>query len=125
MVPGTPLAESIDMSVVGFVLAAPERNVRGSENCDEDERDGVGEGGEVGGKGLIDASSSASFAGDIFVHIESVVVELRSVGMSWSSLSTTVRAVVTGSVIGSETERPRTGPGRKSSEAEAEAARAV
>jgi hypothetical protein len=87
------------MIVVGLVLAAPERNVRGSESCDEEDLDGVGEGGEVGGKGRMEASSSASNA-DLLVHIESAASEFRSErrlraaegeGKSWSSLRTTVR----------------------------------
>ena len=52
--------------VVGFVLAAILLNVRGSERYDEEERDGEGEGGALGGMGRTDASSSASkaLAGD-------------------------------------------------------------
>jgi hypothetical protein len=52
--------------VVGFVLAAILLNVRGSERYEEDERDGEGEGGALGGMGRTDASSSASkaLAGD-------------------------------------------------------------
>jgi hypothetical protein len=74
----------------------------------------------VGGKGLIDASSSASGAGEVFVHIESAVIELRSEktaegeGKSWSSLRMMVRAM--GSVVRAvcnEIARPRTGPGRR------------
>lgn len=108
MVPAIrPLPESIDMRVVGFVLAATDLNVRRSEIWDEEERDGVGDGGDVGGSGRIDASSSASSAGDLFVHIESAVSELRSEnilraaegeGKSWSSLRTTVLAA--GSLVG-------------------------
>lgn len=85
------------MTVVGFVLAAPDLNVRKSEIWDDEEREGVGEGGEVGGKGLIEASSSASRTGDFFVQVESAVIEFRSESMlraaegegkSWSSLRT-------------------------------------
>jgi hypothetical protein len=52
--------------VVGFVLAAILLNVRGSERYDDDEREGEGEGGALGGMGRTDASSSASkaLAGD-------------------------------------------------------------
>lgn len=61
-----PPPTSTDRMVVGFVLAAPLRKVRGSERYEEDEREGAGEGGEVGGSGRVDASSSAStgFVGD-------------------------------------------------------------
>jgi len=52
------------MRVVGFVLAAPERKVRGSDNWEDEEREGEGEGGPVGGRGRIEASSSASGACD-------------------------------------------------------------
>lgn len=45
---------------MGFVLAVMLRNVRGSDKYDDDERDGEGEGGELGGRGRTDASSSAS-----------------------------------------------------------------
>lgn len=64
-------------SVVGFVLAAMLRNVWGLERYEEDERDGAGDGGELGGIGRIEASSSASsaLAGD---HIESRATEDRS-----------------------------------------------
>jgi hypothetical protein len=57
-----PLAPmSMDSRVVGRVLvAAALLNVLGSETNDEDEREGTGEEGEVGGMGRIDASSSAS-----------------------------------------------------------------
>jgi hypothetical protein len=48
------------MSVVGLVLAAKLLNVRGSDMYEDDEREGDGEGGELGGSGRIDASSSAS-----------------------------------------------------------------
>lgn len=48
--------------VVGFVLAAMLLNVCGSERYEDDDLDGEGEGGELGGRGRIDASSSASSA---------------------------------------------------------------
>ena len=51
---------SIERSVVGFVLADMLLNVLGSLKYDDDERDGLGEGGDVGGSGRMDASSSAS-----------------------------------------------------------------
>jgi hypothetical protein len=68
----------------------------------------------------MDASSSASGAGEVFVHMESAVIELRSEntadgdGKSWSSLRMMVRAI--GSVVRAvcnEIARPRIGPGRK------------
>jgi hypothetical protein len=46
--------------VVGFVLAAILLNVRGSDRYEEDERDGDGDGGPLGGIGRTEASSSAS-----------------------------------------------------------------
>ena len=55
-----PPVRSTLSSVVGFVLAAMLRNVRECERYDEEERDGDGEGGELGGSGRTDASSSAS-----------------------------------------------------------------
>ena len=58
---GIPLVDrSIERSVVGFVLADMLLNVLGLERYDDDERDGEGDGGDVGGNGLIEASSSAS-----------------------------------------------------------------
>jgi hypothetical protein len=51
--------KSTDINVVGFVLAATLLNVRGSDRYDDDDRDGAGDGGDVGGRGRIDASSSA------------------------------------------------------------------
>ena len=51
---------SILRSVVGFVLAAMLLKVRGSERYDDEEREGEGDGGELGGNGRTDASSSAS-----------------------------------------------------------------
>jgi len=74
----------------------------------------------VGGKGLIEASSSASRAGDFFVQVESAAIELRSESMlraaegdgrSWSSLRTT--ALATGALVGitwSDTALPLGGP---------------
>jgi hypothetical protein len=50
----------MDISVVGFVLAVTLLKVRGSDKNDEEDRDGAGEGGDVGGKGRMEASSSAS-----------------------------------------------------------------
>jgi len=102
-----PFPVSVDITVVGFVLAAPDRKVRKSETMDDEEREGLGEGGDVGGRGLIEASSSASRAGDFFVQVESAVIELRSESMlraaegegkSWSSLRMT--ALATGAVVG-------------------------
>ena len=55
-----PPVKSILRTVVGFVLAAILANVRGSERYEEDECDGDGEGGALGGNGRTDASSSAS-----------------------------------------------------------------
>lgn len=55
-----PPAKSTLSIVVGFVLAAMLANVRGSERYDEDECDGEGDGGALGGSGRTDASSSAS-----------------------------------------------------------------
>lgn len=53
-------------TVVGFVLAAILLKVRGLERYDEEEWDSEGEGGELGGRGRREASSSASraLAGD-------------------------------------------------------------
>jgi len=53
-------------TVVGFVLAAILLNVLGSDRYEEEERDGAGEGGALGGSGRTEASSSASsiLAGD-------------------------------------------------------------
>lgn len=57
---------SILSKVVGFVLAAMLLKVRGSERYDEEDREGEGDGGTLGGIGRSDASSSASctLAGD-------------------------------------------------------------
>jgi len=64
-------------TVVGFVLAAILLNVLGSERYEEEERDGAGEGGVLGGSGRTEASSSASciLAGD---QVESCAVERPS-----------------------------------------------
>jgi len=61
-----PPFKSILRRVVGFVLAAMLRNVRGSDRYDDEEREGDGEGGALGGSGRSEASSSASkaLAGD-------------------------------------------------------------
>jgi len=63
-------------TVVGFVLAAILLNVLGSERYEE-ERDGAGEGGALGGSGRTEASSSASstLAGD---QVESWAMERPS-----------------------------------------------
>lgn len=63
------------MSVVGFVLAAAERKVRGSDNWEDEVREGDGEGGLVGGRGRMEASSSASGACD-GAHSDSWTAEL-------------------------------------------------
>lgn len=55
-----PPVRSMLSKVVGLVLAVILLNVRGSDMYEEEERDGEGEGGELGGKGRTDASSSAS-----------------------------------------------------------------
>lgn len=47
-----------------MVLAAILLKVRGSDRYDDDEREGEGEGGELGGKGRTEASSSATLLGD-------------------------------------------------------------
>lgn len=52
--------KSILSTVVGFVLAAILLNVRGSERYEDEEREGTGEGGALGGSGRKEASSSAS-----------------------------------------------------------------
>lgn len=68
-------ATSIDNKVVGLVLAAPERAVFGSDKYPPDVYDemvwwvdleGAGDGGEVGGRGRMEASSSASGGFDQF-----------------------------------------------------------
>jgi hypothetical protein len=61
----TPLgARSMLSTVVGFVLAAILLNVFGLERYDDVDGDGDGDGGLLGGKGLTEASSSASKGGD-------------------------------------------------------------
>ena len=55
-----PPARSTLRRVVGFVLAAMLANVRGSERYEDDECDGEGDGGVLGGNGRTEASSSAS-----------------------------------------------------------------
>ena len=71
-----PPVRSTLNKVVGLVLAAILWKVRGLERYDEEERDGEGEGGELGGNGRREASSSASrlLVGD---HIESLAKEER------------------------------------------------
>lgn len=51
---------SIEINVVGLVLAVTLLKVRGSDKYEDEDLDGAGEGGEVGGKGRMDASSSAA-----------------------------------------------------------------
>jgi hypothetical protein len=54
-------ARSTERRVVAFVLAGPVLlNVRGLDVNDEDDFDGTGDGGQVGGIGRVEASSSAS-----------------------------------------------------------------
>ena len=55
-----PPVRSTLSKVVGLVLAVILLNVLECERYDEDDRDGDGEGGELGGRGRTDASSSAS-----------------------------------------------------------------
>ena len=55
-----PPVKSILRTVVGFVLAAILANVLGSERYEDEECEGEGEGGALGGNGRTDASSSAS-----------------------------------------------------------------
>lgn len=64
--------------VVGLVLTAMLLNVFGSDKYDDAESDGEGEGGPLGGKGLTEASSSASrlLVGD---HVDSRASEDRGV----------------------------------------------
>lgn len=49
-------------NVVGFVLAAMLLNVLGFDIYEDDDLDGEGDGGVLGGRGLMEASSSASAA---------------------------------------------------------------
>jgi hypothetical protein len=76
-----PPVRSTLSKVVGLVLAAILWKVRGFERYEEDEREGEGEGGELGGSGRREASSSASrlLVGD---HIESWAQEERYVETS-------------------------------------------
>lgn len=67
MVPAGPT--SIDSTVVGFVLAATLRKVRGSDRYEDEDREGAGDGGDVGGSGRVEASSSAS-TGLVGDHID-------------------------------------------------------
>ena len=55
-----PPVRSTLSSVVGLVLAVMLRNVRECDRYDDESREGTGEGGELGGNGRTDASSSAS-----------------------------------------------------------------
>lgn len=75
---------SILNTVVGLVLAAILLKVRGSDRYEEEEREGAGEGGALGGNGRSDASSSASniLAGD---QNESRAMENLSITSSESS----------------------------------------
>ncbi len=77
--------KSMLSKVVGFVLAAILLNVRGSDKYEDEERDGEGEGGPLGGIGRSDASSSASsaLAGD---KVDSRAIEELSIDVSSSSL---------------------------------------
>ena len=59
-------AISIERRVVALVLVAPVlMKVRGSETNDDEDLEGMGDGGEVGGMGRIDASSSASTVAEL------------------------------------------------------------
>jgi hypothetical protein len=76
-----PLApRSMDNSVVGLVLAAALLKVCGLEMNDEEEREGTGEEGEEGGKGRMEASSSASPENESF-HDE-IVDRLSDISLS-------------------------------------------
>lgn len=55
-----PPVRSTLRSVVGLVLAVILRKVRECDRYDEESREGTGDGGELGGRGRTDASSSAS-----------------------------------------------------------------
>lgn len=59
-----PPCMSILSNVVGFVLAAMLLNVRGSDMYEEEDVEGEGEGGALGGIGRTDASSSAELRRD-------------------------------------------------------------
>lgn len=71
--------------VVGLVLAAMLLNVRGSDRYDEEDRDGEGEGGALGGMGRTDASSSASNAlvGDQMESLFKEYWSREAVSSSW------------------------------------------
>jgi len=71
-------------NVVGLVLAAMLLKVLGSDKYDDAESEGEGEGGPLGGRGLTEASSSASIllVGD---HVDSLASEDRVVDRSASS----------------------------------------
>lgn len=84
-------ARSMLRTVVGLVLAAMLRNVRDCDRYEEEECEREGDGGELGGSGRNDASSSASraLAGD---HIESRAkddwrMEASSSSECWKTLS--------------------------------------
>jgi hypothetical protein len=84
----TPLGvRSILSKVVGLVLAAMLLKVFGLDKYDDAESEGEGEGGLLGGKGLTEASSSASrlLVGD---HVDSLASDDRGVDRSPSSEST-------------------------------------
>ena len=55
-----PPVKSTLSNVVGLVLAAMLAKVRGCERYDEEDSEGDGDGGALGGMGRTDASSSAS-----------------------------------------------------------------
>jgi hypothetical protein len=68
------LVKSILNRVVGLVLAAMLLNVRGCDRYEDEDLEGDGDGGMLGGSGRTEASSSASrtLAGD---HVESRVTD--------------------------------------------------
>jgi len=75
----------MDNNVVGLVLAAAALlKVLGSETNDEEEREGTGEEGDVGGMGRIEASSSASARLESF---QDEMVADRLSDVPWSVLS--------------------------------------
>lgn len=73
--PFVPVPRSIESKVVGRVLAVFDLKVCGSETKEEEDRDGTGDEGEVGGIGLIEASSSASPVTESF---QEEIVDLRN-----------------------------------------------
>ena len=75
-----PPVRSTLSNVVGFVLTAILAKVRGSDKYEDEDLDGEGEGGALGGIGRTEASSSASYTllGD---HTESSAPDTRR----WSS----------------------------------------